>query len=74
MDFLTVKGEGDQKGNVLVVTDHFTHYVQAFATRVQTAKTVAKVLWEKYFAVFGLPACIRSDQASCSGSVNGGWY
>lgn len=32
MDFLTIEGDGNQKGNVLVVTDHFTHYAQAFAT------------------------------------------
>lgn len=56
--------EPDKKGiaNVLVVTDHFTRYAQAFPTKDQKSVTVAKVLWEKYFVHYGLPARIHSDQ------------
>lgn len=45
--------EPDLKGisNVLVVTDHFTRYAQAFPTRNQKALTVAKVLVEKYLCI-----------------------
>lgn len=62
IDFLQI--EPDIKGitNVLVVTDHYTRYAQAFPTRDQKAMTVAKVLWEKYFVHYGLPAWIHSDQ------------
>ena len=41
--------------NVLVVVDHFTRFVQAYVTKDQTARTVAKILYDKYFAVFGFP-------------------
>lgn len=62
IDFLQI--EPDSKGvtNVLVVTDHYTRYAQAFATKDQKAITVARVLWEKYFVHYGLPARIHSDQ------------
>ncbi|KAK7945434.1 hypothetical protein WMY93_001162 [Mugilogobius chulae] len=62
IDFLQI--EPDKKGiaNVLVVTDHFTRYAQAFPTKDQKSVTVAKVLWEKYFVHYGLPARIHSDQ------------
>ena len=32
--------------NVLVVTDHFTKYAQAYVTPKQTAMIIAKTLWE----------------------------
>ncbi|XP_053301840.1 uncharacterized protein LOC128460622 [Pleuronectes platessa] len=56
--------EPDSKGvaNVLVVTDSYTRYAQAFTTKDQKAITVARVLWEKYFVHYGLPARIDSDQ------------
>ncbi|KAJ0069391.1 hypothetical protein NL108_004222 [Boleophthalmus pectinirostris] len=62
IDFLSM--EPDTKGisNVLVVTDHFTRYAQAFPTKNQTALTVAKILVEKYFVHYGLPSRIHSDQ------------
>ena len=47
--------------NVLVITDHFTHYALAVVTKDQTAKTVAKVLYERFIAVFGMPAKLLSD-------------
>ena len=40
--------------NVLVVTDHFTMYVEAFVTPTQTPKVVAQTLWDKYFIHYGL--------------------
>lgn len=56
--------EPDSKGisNVLVITDHFTWYAQAFPTKNQKALTVAEVLVEKYFVHYGLPSRIHSDQ------------
>ena len=50
------------KENILVLTDAFSKYSQAFVTNNQKALTVAKILVEKWFSVFGIPARIHSDQ------------
>lgn len=62
IDFLSIEPDSRNICNVLVVTDHFTRYAQAFPTRDQKAITVAKTLWEKYFIHYGLPTRIHSDQ------------
>ena len=48
--------------NVLVVTDHFTRYAQAYLTRTQTTQTTAKTLWDKFIIHSGLPGKILWDQ------------
>ena len=50
--------------NVLVITDHLTHYALAVVTKEQTAKTVAKVLYERFIMVFGVPVKFLSDQGT----------
>ena len=40
--------------NILVVTDHFTRYAQAYVTRTQTAKTTTKTLWDKFIIHYGI--------------------
>ncbi|XP_076830977.1 uncharacterized protein LOC143476602 [Brachyhypopomus gauderio] len=62
IDFLSLEPDSKGISNVLVVTDHFTRYAQAFPTRNQKALTVARVLVEKYFVHYGLPCRIHSDQ------------
>ena len=62
IDFLSMEPDSSGISNVLVVTDHFTRYAQAFPTRNQKAQTVAKILVDKYFIHYGLPARIHSDQ------------
>ncbi|XP_072115422.1 uncharacterized protein [Mobula birostris] len=62
MDFLSIEPDTSNTANVLVLTDHYTRYAQAFPTKDQKATTVAKVLWEKYFVHYGLPRRIHSDQ------------
>ena len=47
--------------NILVITDHFTRCALAVMTKDQTAKTIAKVLYERFIAVFGMPAKLLSD-------------
>ena len=42
--------------NVLMMTDHFKRYALAVVTKDQMAKTVAKVFYECFIAVFGVPA------------------
>ena len=60
MDFLKLEPSGGIE-NILVVTDHFTKYAQAFPARNQTAKTTAKLLFENFFVHYGFPARIHSD-------------
>lgn len=60
--FLSIEPESEGVTNVLVVTDHFTRYAQAYTTKDQRASTVAKVLVEKVFVHYGLPARIHSGQ------------
>lgn len=62
MDFLTIEPDSRNICNILVITDHYTRYAKAFATRDQKASTVAKVLWEQYFVHYGLPKRVHSDQ------------
>ena len=50
--------------NVLVVVNHFTHYVQAFMTKNHMARTTARVLYNNYFSIFGFPQCLMSDQGT----------
>ena len=46
--------------NVLVMTDHFKSYALAVVMKDQTAKTVVKVFYEHFIAVFGVPAKLLS--------------
>ena len=48
--------------NVLVMTDHFTRYALVVVTKDQTAKTVAKVFYEHFIAVFRAPAKLLSNR------------
>ena len=50
--------------NVLVVQDHFTRYTQAYVTNNHTARTTARILYNKFFSVFGFPRHLMSDQAA----------
>ena len=50
--------------NVLVMTDHFTRYALAVVTKDQMAKTVAKVFYEHFIAVFGMPTKLLSDRGA----------
>ena len=47
--------------NVLVFQDHFTKHVMVYMTPNQTAKTVAKFLYQGYISIFGAPARLLSD-------------
>ena len=47
---------------ILVLSDYFTKWTQAFAIKDQTASTVADVLLTHCFNFFGMPRWIHSDQ------------
>ena len=63
MDFLGPLVETDE-GNcyILVVGDHFTKYMSAYALPNQEAKTVARILVEEHFCQNGFPERLHSDQ------------
>ena len=65
IDYLQIGGKKHARKdiNVLVVTDHFTGYAQAYVTVSQTTATTAEVLVEKFFTQYGLPTKLISDQA-----------
>ena len=50
--------------NVLMMTDHFTRYALMVVMKDQTAKTVTKVFYEYFIAVFGAPAKLLSDRGA----------
>ena len=62
LDFLCLEPGKGREENVLVITDHFTRYAQAYVTRTQTAQTTVKTLWDKFIVHYGLPKKILTDQ------------
>ena len=62
IDFLSLERSKGGQEHILVITDHFTIYAQAFPTRNQLAKTTARVLFYQFMVHYGFPARIYSDQ------------
>ena len=62
MDFLSIEPSKGNIENVLIITDHFTRYVQAYASKTQTAQATAKLLWENFIRHYGFPEKFLSDQ------------
>ena len=52
--------------NMLVITDHFMCYALAIVTKDQMAKTVVRVLYERFIMVFGAPAKLLSNWGQTS--------
>ena len=64
VDFTKVDPSKDGKENILVLTDAFTKFSQAFVTPNQKVITIVKILVDKWFYVYGIPACIHSNKGS----------
>ena len=62
LDYLCLEPRKGLEENVLVVTDHFTPYIQTYVTWTQPPQTTAKTLWDKFIVHYGLPKKIFSDQ------------
>ena len=62
IDFTKVDVSKGGKENILVLTDAFSKYSQAFVMSNQKSLTVTKLLVEKWFSVFGIPSHLHSDQ------------
>ena len=62
IDFTLMDRASDGYENVLIVTDVFSKFTQAYPTTNQRAETVAHMLTERWFYSFGVPKRIHSDQ------------
>ena len=64
LDFLTLGGKTDDSRSItlLIVTDHFTKYAQAYVIPKQTAEIVAKTLWENFLVHYRWPEKILTNQ------------
>ena len=62
IDFLTIENPKMGKDvNVLVITDHFMWYGQVIVMTSQTARVMAKAMWDGFFTHYGFPTSILSD-------------
>ncbi|CDQ95193.1 unnamed protein product [Oncorhynchus mykiss] len=64
LDFWTAEDRKKNSVDVLVVTDHFTKLAHAWPCRNQTAKQVARNLWDHVFCVYGFASRIHTDQGA----------
>ena len=62
LDYLKIEPSKGNIENVLVITDHFTRYAQAFHSKTQTALATAKLLWNNFILHYGFPSKIITDQ------------
>jgi transposase InsO family protein len=62
IDYLSLERSKGGFEHILVITDHFTRYAQAYPTKNQTAKTTAKILFDQFIVHNGFPSRIHSDQ------------
>ena len=61
IDFTKVDPSKYGKENTLVLADAFTKFSKAFITPTQKVITIAKILVDKWFYVYGIPPHIHSD-------------
>jgi len=64
MDFLTLEPSKGGHEYVLVITDHFTRYAQAYPCKNTSAKTTADLFFNNFVINYGLPKRIHSDKGA----------
>ena len=62
LDYLSLEPSKGNIENVLVITDHFTRYALAYASKTQTAQATARILWDNFICHYGFPQQFISDQ------------
>ena len=65
INFTKVDPLKSSKENILVLTDAFTKFSQVFLTPNQKVLTIAKILVDKWFYIYGIPTWMHSDQGQC---------
>lgn len=63
MDYLTLETSAGGYRHMLVITDHFSRYAQAFPTKNQT-RTTADVLLKNFIVHYRFPRRLHSDQGA----------
>ena len=69
VDFTSIEttmepNQSPRVANILVFQDHFRKHVLAYVTPDQTAKTIAKFLYQGYISIFGALARLLSDRGA----------
>ena len=62
LDYLKVEPSKGNIENILVITDHYTRFAQAYPSKSQTAQATAKLLWDHFIVHYGFPEKFMSDQ------------
>ena len=62
LDFVHLETASGGYEYILTIVDHFTRYLQAYATRNKSALTAARILYNDYIPRFGIPANILHDR------------
>ena len=63
MDYLNIEhGKTGNDVNILIITDHYSRFVQAIKTTNQTALTTAQAAYDHFFSKYGFPEKIVTDQ------------
>ena len=62
IDFTKADVANGGKENILVLTNTFSKFSQTFVTYSQKSLVIAKLLVEKWFSIYSIPAQIHSDQ------------
>ena len=63
LDYLKIEPSKGNIENVLVITDHFTGYAQAFSSKAQTALATVKLLSNNFILHYGFPSKIITEQS-----------
>ena len=62
LDYLQIEPSKGSVENILIITDHFTRYAQAFPSKIKTALATAQLLWNNFILHYGFPSKIITDQ------------
>ena len=64
IDFVHLETASGGYQYILTVVDHYTRFLQTYATRNKSALTAAKILYNEYIPRFGIPEKILHDQGT----------